>query len=74
MSIMRILRIPAFVFALIPFLLFADEVRGRVVRVADGDTITVLSTADPAPVQHKIRSARRTRAAAAASAEGEERF
>ena len=37
------------------FSLFADEVRGRVVRVADGDTITVLSAADPAPVQHKIR-------------------
>ncbi len=37
------------------FSLFADEVRGWVIRVADGDTITVLSAADPAPVQYKIR-------------------
>lgn len=37
---------------LFPFLLFAAEVRGRVVRVADGDTITVL---DAANAQHKIR-------------------
>ena len=37
---------------LLSFSLFAEEIAGRVVRVADGDTITVLST--PA-TQHKIR-------------------
>ena len=43
----------------VPSLLFsfaatsdADELRGRVVHIADGDTITVL---DAAKVQHKIR-------------------
>ena len=37
---------------LFPFLLFAAEVRGGRVRVADGDTITAL---DAANAQHKIR-------------------
>ena len=37
---------------LLSFSLFAEEVVGRVVRVADGDTITVLSTST---AQHKIR-------------------
>ena len=48
-------------FALLSSNVFADEILGRVVRVADGDTITVLATggtrsaASAAPVQHKIR-------------------
>lgn len=37
---------------LLSFALFAEEIAGRVVRVADGDTITVL---DAAKTQHKIR-------------------
>ena len=37
---------------LLSFSLFAEEIVGRVVRVADGDTITVLSTST---TQHKIR-------------------
>ena len=37
---------------LFSFSLFAGEITGRVVRVADGDTITVL---DAAKTQHKIR-------------------
>ena len=37
---------------LLSFSLFAEEIVGRVVRVADGDTITVLSTS---ATQHKIR-------------------
>ena len=37
---------------LLSFSLLADEIAGRVVRVADGDTITVL---DAAQTQHKIR-------------------
>jgi len=46
---------------LLSFSLFAEEIVGRVVRVADGDTITVLasggtrSVASAAPVPHKIR-------------------
>ena len=39
MSAMLNLRMSALVCALLPFLLFAAEVRGKVVRVADGDTI-----------------------------------
>ena len=47
--------------SLLSFSLFAEEIVGRVVRVADGDTITVLasggtrSVASAAPVPHKIR-------------------
>ena len=37
---------------LLSFSLFAEEIRGRVVRVADGDTVTLLSTS---ATQHKIR-------------------
>ena len=37
---------------LLSFSLFAEEIVGRVVRVVDGDTITVLSTST---AQHKIR-------------------
>lgn len=40
------------VFLALSLTLDADEIRGKVVRVADGDTITVL---DAAMVQHKIR-------------------
>ena len=39
-------------FLLLSFSLFAEEIVGRVVRVADGDTITVLSTST---AQNKIR-------------------
>ena len=54
------LRISALVCALLPYLLFAAEVRGRVVRVADGDTITVLAPATgttgvPSVAELKIR-------------------
>ena len=52
MSVGFILRISALLLVLFPFLLFAAEVRGRVVRVADGDAITIL---DVANAQHTIR-------------------
>ena len=39
-------------FLLLSWSLFAEELAGRVVRVADGDTITIL---DPARTQYKIR-------------------
>ena len=39
-------------FLMLSFSLFAGEIAGRVVRIADGDTITIL---DAANSQHKIR-------------------
>ena len=39
-------------FLMLPFSLCSGEIAGRVIRVADGDTITVL---DATNVQHKIR-------------------
>ena len=39
-------------FLLLSWSLFAEELAGRVVRVADGDTITII---DPARTQYKIR-------------------
>ena len=39
-------------FLMLSFSLFAGEIAGRVVRIADGDTITIL---DAANTQHKIR-------------------
>ncbi len=43
MLIMDFFRTLAILFCLLPFSLFSEEVSGRVVRVADGDTITVLA-------------------------------
>ena len=39
-------------FLMLSFSLFAGEIAGRVVRIADGDTITILDVANS---QHKIR-------------------
>ncbi len=50
---------PQALLLLLSFSLFAEEIVGRVVRVADGDTITVLATGGTRSVasatQHKIR-------------------
>lgn len=48
------IRYVGFLFALVVSSAFADQLTGRVVSIADGDTITVL---DAANQQHKIRLA-----------------
>ena len=56
---MRIIRFSAFAvlagLSVLSFAVRAEEIRGRVVRVSDGDTITVL---DAGHTQHKVRLAK----------------
>ena len=47
---MKLMRMLALLLALFSHALFADEILGRVVRVADGDTITVLASGGTRPV------------------------
>lgn len=49
---MRWIAVPLLLFSFATTVLAADELRGKVVYIADGDTITML---DAAKVQHKIR-------------------